>query len=47
VAEQAAGELLSLPMFPHMTDSQVGSVCEELNDILQGGTVSPELINVR
>ena len=23
VAEQAAGELLSLPMFPHLTDGQV------------------------
>ena len=28
VAEQAAGEILSLPMFPHMTDEQVDYVCE-------------------
>ena len=30
VAEQAAGEMLSLPMFPHMTDRQVDYVCESL-----------------
>ena len=47
VAEQAADELLSLPIFPHMTDGQVELVCEALNDILQGMTVSQELINVK
>ena len=36
VAEQAAGELLSLPMFPHMTDGQVDYVCEALRDVLAG-----------
>ncbi len=27
VAEQAAAEVLSLPMFPHMTEEQIGHVC--------------------
>ena len=47
VAEQAAGELLSLPMFPHMTDGQVEFVSEALKDILKGRTFSQELINVQ
>jgi dTDP-4-amino-4,6-dideoxygalactose transaminase len=47
VAEQAAGELLSLPMFPHLTDSQVEFVCEALSDILREISVDPELINVQ
>ena len=34
VAERAAGELLSLPMFPHLTDGQVESVCQALGDVL-------------
>ena len=32
VAERAAGEVLSLPLFPHMTDGQVDAVCEALAD---------------
>lgn len=28
VAEQSAAEVLSLPMFPHMSDAQVGRVCD-------------------
>jgi dTDP-4-amino-4,6-dideoxygalactose transaminase len=44
VAEQAATELLSLPLFPHMTEDQVDLVCEALNDVLQEMTPSPELI---
>ena len=32
VAERAAGEVLSLPLFPHMTDEQVDAVCEALTD---------------
>jgi dTDP-4-amino-4,6-dideoxygalactose transaminase len=32
VAEQAAGEILSLPMFPHMTADQVSRVCQELQE---------------
>jgi dTDP-4-amino-4,6-dideoxygalactose transaminase len=39
VAEQSAGELLSLPMFPHMTEDQVGYVCESLSDALRAATV--------
>ena len=35
VAEQAAGEILSLPMFPHMTDRQVDYVCESLYQALR------------
>ena len=47
VAEQSAGELLSLPMFPHLTDRQVDFVCESLREALRGATVSPELANAR
>jgi dTDP-4-amino-4,6-dideoxygalactose transaminase len=39
VAEQSAGELLSLPMFPHMTEDQVDYVCESLSDALRAATV--------
>jgi dTDP-4-amino-4,6-dideoxygalactose transaminase len=31
VTEQAAGEVLSLPIFPHMTDAQVARVCEAVH----------------
>lgn len=34
VAEAAAGEILSLPMFPHMSDRQVDRVCDAVADIL-------------
>ena len=47
VAEQAADELLSLPMFPHLTDSQVDFVCEALCEALQTTTSSSNLINVQ
>ena len=47
VAEQAAGELLSLPMFPHLADGQVDFVCEALSGILQAMAVGPELIDVQ
>jgi dTDP-4-amino-4,6-dideoxygalactose transaminase len=47
VAEQSAGQLLSLPIFPHLTDRQVDFVCESLREALRGATVSPELANVR
>lgn len=46
VAEQAAGELLSLPMFPHLTESQVEFVCESLGDALGKTTAGMELTNV-
>jgi dTDP-4-amino-4,6-dideoxygalactose transaminase len=31
VAEQAAREILSLPMFPHLTADQVSFVCDALH----------------
>jgi dTDP-4-amino-4,6-dideoxygalactose transaminase len=33
VAEQAAAEILSLPIFPHMTPGQVDVVCDALADV--------------
>jgi dTDP-4-amino-4,6-dideoxygalactose transaminase len=45
-AEQAAGEMISLPMFPHMADEQVELVCEALRDVL-GGPPGQEPIDVR
>jgi dTDP-4-amino-4,6-dideoxygalactose transaminase len=47
VTERAAGELLSLPMFPHLTDGQVDSVCEALCDALRAAIAGSELVNVR
>ncbi len=35
-AERGAGEVLSLPMFPHMTDAQVARVCDAVHAVLQG-----------
>jgi dTDP-4-amino-4,6-dideoxygalactose transaminase len=46
VTEQAAGELLSLPVFPHLTDGQVDFVCEALCDALRTTTAGWELIDV-
>jgi dTDP-4-amino-4,6-dideoxygalactose transaminase len=37
VVEAAAGRILSLPLFPHMTDGQVDSVCRRLDQVLRGG----------
>jgi len=34
VAEQSAGEVLSLPMFPHMSDDQVTRVCAAVHETL-------------
>jgi dTDP-4-amino-4,6-dideoxygalactose transaminase len=31
VAEQAAREVLSLPIFPHMTDAQLARVCQAVH----------------
>lgn len=42
VAERAAGEVLSLPMFPHMTDRQVDYVCESLAEALRTAAVGSE-----
>jgi dTDP-4-amino-4,6-dideoxygalactose transaminase len=36
VVERAADELLSLPLFPHMTDGQVDAVCDSLVDLIHG-----------
>ena len=47
VAEQAAGQLLSLPMFPHLTDCQVGYVCEALVGVLRETTTRPQLVDAR
>jgi dTDP-4-amino-4,6-dideoxygalactose transaminase len=35
-AERSAGEVLSLPMFPHMTDGQVARVCDAVHAALTG-----------
>jgi dTDP-4-amino-4,6-dideoxygalactose transaminase len=34
-AERAAGQTLSLPLFPHMTNSQIDAVCDALADVLR------------
>jgi dTDP-4-amino-4,6-dideoxygalactose transaminase len=47
VAEQSVCELLSLPLFPHLTDSQVDYVCESLREALRAATVSSETANVQ
>ena len=47
VAEQSAGELLSLPIFPHLTDRQVDFVCESLCAALRAAAVTPETANVQ
>ena len=35
-AEHAAAEILSLPMFPHLSDEQIRYVCDRLNGLLEG-----------
>jgi dTDP-4-amino-4,6-dideoxygalactose transaminase len=35
VSEQLAGEVLSLPLYPELTDAQVGAVAEALRGVLQ------------
>jgi dTDP-4-amino-4,6-dideoxygalactose transaminase len=47
VAEQAAGQLLSLPMFPHLTDSQVDFVCDALCAALRATAASSERLDVQ
>jgi dTDP-4-amino-4,6-dideoxygalactose transaminase len=41
VAEQAAGEILSLPLFPHLTEAQVGAVCQALTKALPAAAPAP------
>ena len=45
-AEQAAGQLLSLPVFPHLTEGQVDVVCEALCDALRVTTAGSKLAPV-
>jgi dTDP-4-amino-4,6-dideoxygalactose transaminase len=47
VAEHTAGELLSLPLFPHMTDRQVDYVCESLSEALRAAAVGSETAHVQ
>ena len=35
-AERAAGEILSLPMFPHLTEGQQVLVVQALHDAVEG-----------
>jgi len=37
VADQAADEVLSLPVFPHISENQIAYVSSWLNEILEGG----------
>jgi dTDP-4-amino-4,6-dideoxygalactose transaminase len=43
VAEAAAGEVLSLPMFPHMSDAQVAAVCDAINDAVHDTLTSKQV----
>jgi dTDP-4-amino-4,6-dideoxygalactose transaminase len=45
-AERAATELVSLPMFPHMTDEQVDLVCDTLINVLPATCSREELAGV-
>jgi dTDP-4-amino-4,6-dideoxygalactose transaminase len=47
VTEQSAGELLSLPMFPHLTERQVDFTCESLREALRTAAVSSEPVHAR
>jgi dTDP-4-amino-4,6-dideoxygalactose transaminase len=47
VAERAAVEIVSLPMFPHMTDRQVDYVCESLAGALRATATRPETAGVQ
>lgn len=47
VAERAASEVLSLPMFPHMTDGQVDAICEAVAEIVAPRRAPREYANVR
>jgi dTDP-4-amino-4,6-dideoxygalactose transaminase len=39
--------LLSLPMFPHLTEDQVEFVCRALTDAVHRTTADPELTHAR
>jgi dTDP-4-amino-4,6-dideoxygalactose transaminase len=36
IAERTADEVLSLPMFPHLSDEQVARVCDAVHEALAG-----------
>ncbi len=36
ITERTVGEVLSLPMFPHMSDDQVARVCDAVHEALAG-----------
>jgi dTDP-4-amino-4,6-dideoxygalactose transaminase len=38
VAERAADRLLSLPMFPHLSDTQIGKIVEVIRGSLEAAT---------
>ncbi len=39
-AEEAAGEILSLPMYPHLSAEQVTRICERLQEVVPSGEYS-------
>jgi dTDP-4-amino-4,6-dideoxygalactose transaminase len=43
VAETTASEVLSLPIFPHMSDEQVAAVCEAVNDAVDHALTSKQV----
>jgi dTDP-4-amino-4,6-dideoxygalactose transaminase len=47
VAERTAAQLLSLPLFPHMTDDQVDTVCDALRELTGAQLHGLELSDVR
>lgn len=46
VAERSAHEVLSLPIFPHMTNEQVDFVCDAISEVLAVEVAGSELIDV-
>jgi dTDP-4-amino-4,6-dideoxygalactose transaminase len=47
VAEQAAAEILSLPMFPHLKDKHVDAVCAALASVTNGSRVAATVVGGR
>jgi dTDP-4-amino-4,6-dideoxygalactose transaminase len=43
VSEDAAADVLSLPMFPHMSDAQVTAVCDAVNDAVHDTLTSKQV----
>lgn len=40
IAEAAAGEIMSLPMFPHLNEDQISIVCDRLGAVLDGNSTT-------